>query len=153
MSCINAITVFSNDLLYRNDGKPGQNRTIIIGLFSLIVTVIVSVFIKKMGQIIPFMVSLGIVSTCLFVLSCEKHVLITLITFQCAFALGLGPLTWLITNVIFPEEYQSIIITLYTVLSIGHSALYDVILFQSYSEIRCICFKISHGRTNVLKYC
>ncbi|KRH93205.1 Major Facilitator Superfamily (MFS), partial [Pseudoloma neurophilia] len=108
-SCINAVITYSNGILDKNsDGSSAQQRTFCIGLFSLVVTCGASFIIESVGRKVLLQLSIAIVIASLWMLIKKYSAFSALLLFQFGFSFGLGPITWLLTNEIFPVEYQAI---------------------------------------------
>ncbi|ELQ73950.1 Major Facilitator Superfamily (MFS) [Trachipleistophora hominis] len=104
MTGINGIIVYSNTLLEENPGNP-QMRTIFIGLFSLVVTLVSAAFVDVFGRKFLLLFSSTIVGASLILLTTKKYVLASVLAFQFGYSVGLGPITWLLTNELFPLNY------------------------------------------------
>lgn len=107
-TCINAVLTYSNTLLDQENVESSQKRTIIMGFFSLFVTCVASFIIEKIGRKILLQASSLLIMISLWILINLSNPLIALLVFQFGFSFGLGPITWLLTNEIFPSEYQSV---------------------------------------------
>ncbi|ELA46872.1 hypothetical protein VCUG_01646 [Vavraia culicis subsp. floridensis] len=105
MTGINGVIVYSNTLLEKNPGNP-QIRTILIGLFSLVVTLVSSAFVDVFGRKVLLLMSSTIIAVSLALLTTKKYVLAAVLAFQFGYSIGLGPITWLLTNELFPINYQ-----------------------------------------------
>lgn len=107
MTGINGIIVYSNTLLGKGDMDP-QIRTIMVGVFSLVVTLVSSMFVDVFGRKILLIASSIVVAIALIIITTKKYVLIAILLFQFGYSFGLGPITWLLTNELFPLSYQQI---------------------------------------------
>lgn len=107
MSSINGIIVYSNSIL-----GPGffssEVRTVLMGLFSLFMNLICSFILEKFGRKKLLQISHVLVIISLILLSFQKYVFFSVLLFQAGFNIGLGPITWVLTNEIFPQEYISV---------------------------------------------
>lgn len=110
LSCINCIVTYSNTLLSEGDGSSNsaQIRSIIMGIFSFVVTLAISPLPERMGRKVLFQVSIALTAISLAILIYGKYNLFAVLLFQFGFAIGLGPITWLVTIEIFPVEYQRV---------------------------------------------
>lgn len=107
-TCINAVLTYSNTLMDQKDVDSSQKRTILMGFFSLIVTCAASFIIEKVGRKILLQASSLLIMLSLWILIQQYNPLAALLLFQFGFSFGLGPITWLLTNEIFPQVYQSV---------------------------------------------
>lgn len=105
MTGINGVIIYSNTLLEKGPGNP-QLRTIFQGFFSLIVTVVSSFFVDIVGRKILLIASNAIIAVSLLLLTTERFVLAAILLFQFGYSFGSGPITWLLSNELFPVHYQ-----------------------------------------------
>lgn len=133
LTCINGIIVYTNTLLEKEYGST-QSRTILIGFFSLCITLLSSYFIERLGRKILIQLSFFIVMLSLGLLLLEKYTLFSVLLFQFGYSIGLGPVTWLLTSEIFPFEYQSIANPLCSTINWLFASL--TVLFFEYLLIR-----------------
>lgn len=130
MSGIRGIIVYSNTLLkyYPNP----KLLTMLIGLFSVTVTFLTAKIIDKIGRK-KLLISSSIIlliSYILFYLNFNP--IFTILFFHCGYSIGLGPITWLLSNELFPMEYQKASNAICVIINWGSAflivAFFDVLL-------------------------
>lgn len=109
-TCINGILTYSNSLLEKSTDVPNtaQKRSLIMGIFSFFVTLCTSPLPEKLGRKTLLQISNVLIGISLFMLIQNKFALTAVLIFQFGYSIGLGPITWLLTNEIFPVEYQAV---------------------------------------------
>ncbi|XP_018573951.1 facilitated trehalose transporter Tret1 isoform X2 [Anoplophora glabripennis] len=126
MSGVNAVIFYTKDI-FESSGStlPASTATIIVGVMQVIATFISSVSVDRFGRKILllgsvlFMMLSGLILGVFFSLK-DRNVLdadgvdkisflpiLCLIIFICAFSLGFGPIPWLISAELMPQEIKS----------------------------------------------
>lgn len=103
---INAIYLFSNNIL-KNSISNEKIGSLSLGLTSIFFTLLNMGVIEKFGRKLLLIASLIGISMSLLFLSLNMKPLISLYGFIGSFSIGMGPVTWLIINEMFPDEYKS----------------------------------------------
>lgn len=135
MSGIRGLIVYSNTIL-KNTFDP-QLVTAFIGLFSASITFCCSFVIDRVGRkpLLIFSSTVMTISHCLMIgkiLPC-----FALCLYHFGYSLGIGPICWLITNEIFPSQYQKAANSL--CLIVNWISAFLVVAFFEF-----LLFKISH---------
>lgn len=108
---VNAVLMFSNDILKKNISKlPFDDYkigTLFLGLCSIIFTIVSMQVVDRLGRKITVLMSVFVLILSLTLLSFDCTIIFALFLFIAGFALGIGPITWFITNEIFRDEYKT----------------------------------------------
>ena len=148
-SGINAIIYYSSSIFSQAGMNASSTATIIVGLVNMLSTIIAIVFVDKLGRKPILYVGLVIMMLALLVssgifymkyhdanlLSQYKIVLLVAVLFYIfAFAISLGPITWIIASEIFPLKTRDVGMTfaiLVNWLSVGVVARFSGTIISS----------------------
>ncbi|KAM0676755.1 hypothetical protein BDAP_002667 [Binucleata daphniae] len=102
-SCFNGVINYSTKIL--EEMSYPDLCSIFLGLISIFSTILSLFFIDRFGRKILLLVSLGLVIAGLTMLSFNLKLGLALCIYISGFNFGLGPITWMLSDEIFPGKY------------------------------------------------
>lgn len=110
MTGIRGLIVYSNTIL-RNYKDPGL-ISIFIGGFSVLVTILSSFLINRIGRRPLLLLSTYILIVSHFAFFLDILLVLSFVLFHFGYSIGIGPICWVAPNELFPWEYQKAALTL-----------------------------------------
>lgn len=104
MTGVRGLIIYSNTIL--KDYKNPKLITMLIGFFSVIVTILSSFLINRVGRKPLLKLSTYLITIAHIAFFINKILPLSFVLFHFGYSIGIGPICWLAPNELFPWEYQ-----------------------------------------------